>query len=429
MKNILVIGGGFAGLSAAAYLSKSGYKVKLFEASPKLGGRAYSFSDEATGDIIDNGQHIMMGCYHETLNFLRMTNSLNNVSIQKNLRVVYAHSSKGLMSLSASSGIYPINLLIGFLKFKALSLVERISIVKLFLRLKFNSNNDFNKISVKQWLEREGQSQNAIRSFWEILTVGALNTSSEKASALMFTSILNQIFLKDSHSASIIIPATGLSEMYCTGAAEYIRSTGGDICLSSGVERINIENDNVTAVIVNDREYKDFDYIISAVPFFAVNKMFSSDLVPIEHFTPSSILSVHIWLKNNPFTEEFYGLIDSEVHWIFNHKNYITIVISNADKFMLMIREDICKMIVQEIKRYFSFFSDEMIMSYKIIKEKRATFIPDDNISQHRPHTITRINNLFLAGDWVKTGLPATIESAVKSGRLAAETLTLASNK
>jgi len=421
MKKILIIGGGFAGLSAAVRLTNAGFRVKVLESSPKLGGRAYSFEDEFTGDIIDNGQHIMMGCYHETLDFLKITGNLDNISIQKSLKVIFSNRSGANFQLSAEYGFYPFNLILGILSFKAISLKERISILNFFLRLQLNMHRDLDNLSVRQWLEREGQSTNSIRSLWEILNVGALNTCTSKASALMFSEILKQMFLKNSRSASIIIPGTGLSEMYCTGAANFLIQRGSEICVSTRVEKIILNENLASAVVFNGSEYKAFDYIVSAVPFHAVNKLINIEFINTAHFTPSSILSVHIWLTENNFVQEFYGLIDSEVHWIFNHKNYITIVISNADKFMQMNREEIIHLIIHEMKQYFPFFTDKLIRNYRIIKEKRATFIPDSKALSNRPETRTNFNNLFLAGDWINTGLPATIEGAVKSGRLAAD--------
>lgn len=421
MNKVLIIGGGFAGLSAAVHLSSHGYSVKVFESSPKLGGRAYSFRDTVTGDIIDNGQHIMMGCYTETLAFLKTIDSIQNISIQKKLKVIFTDKHKGNLSLAAIKTVYPLDLLLGILNYRALSLRERIGVLKLYTRLIFTSGKKLNSLSVKEWLINEGQSINSIKSFWEIIAVGALNCSTQKASAFLFAHILKEMFLKGSKAASIIIPGTGLTEMYCNAASDYIRSNGGDICLSSPVTKIKLKDNKVSGVVVNNSEYQDFDWLISAVPFFAVNKFLPESIVDVSHLKPSAILSVHLWIKNNPFTEKFYGLINSEIHWIFNHTNYITIVISDADRYMQMSREDIFRIVVNEINSFFSYFDEAQITNYKIIKEKRATFIPDKEIINKRPDPKTRLSNLFLAGDYTNTGLPATIEGAVKSGRLAAE--------
>jgi uncharacterized protein with NAD-binding domain and iron-sulfur cluster len=138
------------------------------------------------------------------------------------------------------------------------------------------------------------------------------------------------------------------------------------------------------------------------------------------NFAHSAILTLHIWLKENRFNENFYGLIGSPVHWIFNHKDYITLVSSDANELIDKTKEDLFEMAVYELKKYAGIEREE-IKSYKVIKEKRSTFIPDNESIDKRPDTKTKIKNFYLAGDWVNTGLPSTIEGAVKSGRMAAE--------
>ena len=137
-------------------------------------------------------------------------------------------------------------------------------------------------------------------------------------------------------------------------------------------------------------------------------------------FSYSSILNVHLWLKENPFTEKFYGLLNSPVHWIFNKGSHINLVISDADYLMEKTESEIKNLCLAELEKYCNINQHEII-DYKIIKEKRATIIPSNKILYSRPSAKTKIDNLFLAGDWTDTGLPSTIESAAKSGRVAAE--------
>lgn len=418
MSKVVIIGGGFAGLSAAVYLSRAGHKVKLFESSPKPGGRAYSFTDKLTGDVIDNGQHIMMGCYKETLAFLKLIDS-TYISIQDKLKVVFLHRTKGEVSLIAKTAKYPLNLLTGILGFKALSVTERFNVLKLFIELKFSEHNN-TSLSVRDWLIMKGQTENSIQALWEIICIGALNSDSKIASAAVFSKILKVIFLSDASSASIVIPASGLSEMYCNHAVNYIKSHGGEVYLSSRVEKIGVQFGKACSVLVNNQQYSDFDFIISSVPYYSVNNMFEHPIFRKDYFVSSSILSVHIWPDENPFKEQFYGLIDSPVHWIFNHNSYITIVISSADKYIPLEKEEILKIVLREINSFFPEFQTGKIRHYRVIKEKRATFIPDHTVLDKRPGPATEIENFYLAGDWTDTGLPATIEGAVISGKIAA---------
>lgn len=420
MKKCVVIGGGFAGLTAAAYLSNSGFQVELFEASPKLGGRAYSFYDNESGSIIDNGQHIMMGCYKETLKFFKLIDAENNLVFQKRLRVNFLKENFNLIPLKTFPLPYPINLILGLLNYKAISISDRLVFLKFFLKLPFISSNSLNDLSVYDWLIKENQNKNIRKAFWEILTVGALNTNIKKASASTFALILKEIFLKGNKSATIILPKYGLSETYCNSAVDFIQKRNGKINLLEAVENLQINEKRITEIVTSKRKITDFDFVISAVPFYAAKKMIPQLNFP-DGFEPKyfSILSVHIWLKENKMEEDFYGLINSPIHWIFNHHDHLTLVISDANELTEKSKEEIFELISNQLKIFVGINKEE-IRNYKIIKEKRATFIPSKEILFNRPDSRTEITNLFLAGDWIKTGLPSTIESAVKSGRIAA---------
>ena len=420
-KKVIVIGGGFAGLTAAAYLANKNYKVTLIEASPKLGGRAYSFLDKGTNSILDNGQHIMMGCYYETLKFLSLVQAKDNFYFQKRLEVNFVKEGFRVFPLKGFPFVYPINLLIGLLRFNAISFSDRIRLLKFFFKLPFLSSGRFSGINIKEWLEKENQSENIQNAFWKILAVGALNTSLEKASAKIFIDILKQIFLKGNTAATIVLPKYGLSESYCKNSEKFILDNGGVINLSESVDGISVIGDEVTGITTSQKTYSDFDFVISSIPAFALARIIgeeSSSNIP--DFKYSSILNIHLWLSKNTVPDGFFGLINSPLHWVFDKGTHLNIVISDADEFVHKSEEDLMNIVKNEMKKFF-LLEAELIAGYKIIKEKRATFIPSDAIINKRPPQKTKIKNLILAGDWVDTGLPSTIESAAKSGRVAAD--------
>jgi hydroxysqualene dehydroxylase len=420
-KKVIVIGGGFTGLSAAAYLTKNKFKVTLLEASPKLGGRAYSFLDKETNTAIDNGQHILMGCYKETINFLNLIGAAHNFYFQKNLEVNFVKEGFRVLPLKSFPSIYPFNLLIGLLRFKAISFSNRLSLLKVFFKLPFYPPNKFLKINIKQWLDRESQSQEVQDAFWRILAVGALNTSIEKASAKIFIDIIKQIFLNGNKASTILLSKYGLSESYCKNAEEFIRRNGGEIILSEPVEKIIISNDMVTELHSSEKVFLDFDFVVSAIPSFALTRIIDDETnFVFPDFKYSPILNIHIWLKENKFPEGFFGLVNSPLHWVFNKGTHLNIVISDANEFVNKSDEDLLEMVKDEMKKFF-LLDPEVISGCKNIKEKRATFIPSSDILEKRPSQQTNIKNLILSGDWVDTGLPSTIESAVKSGKIASD--------
>jgi len=420
MKKCVVIGGGIAGLTSAVYLSKAGFNVEVIESSNKLGGRAYSFKDEKTGSVIDNGQHILMGCYKETLKFLRLINAEDNLIYQQKLSVPFLNNQSELFMLEATKLFYPLNLLLGLLNYNLLKSEDKFSLIIFFVKLAFTNKSNLKDITVEEWLLRKNQSSNLIKSFWEIVCVGTLNASIKKASAQLFASILKKIFFRGNFSAAMLVPKYGLSETYCNPAEEYLSKNNARLYFSENVTEIIIEDKTVKKIITTKRTVEDFDYVISAVPYPALLKFYSNTQLEKIKFENSCIVSIHIWIKENTLTEKFYGLVDSPIHWIFNNDDHLTLVISNANYLVEKDKTEIYEMCVVELKKYTNISKDN-ILHYKIIKEKRATFIPVPEVLSKRPGLKTNINNLFLAGDWTDTGLPATLEGAVLSGKLAAD--------
>jgi len=418
MKKCLILGGGIAGLTSAVYLSKAGFKVKLIEASPKLGGRAYSYFDKDLNLEIDNGQHILMGCYKETLKFLRTIDSIGNLTFQKDLTVNFLKENKNQFQLKSSNLPYPVGLITGLLSYKAITLLERLLLLKFFIKLPFQAIKDLENLTVLEWLERENQNEMTRKAFWNFIAIGALNTSLNKASARSLLIILKEMFLKGKNAATIILPGKGLTETYCNEAEKFIQENNGEVVLSEKVVELKVKNSKIVKVKTTTGELTDFDYVISALPFFALEKILSPAVeLKKANYKYSSILSVHLKLDKNELTDKFYGLINSRIHWIFNHGDNITLVISDGDKYMELSKKEIFDLVCDELKKYAGIGKGN-ILNYRVIKEKRATFIPSNDIEGKRPPTETNIKNFFLTGDWIDTGLPSTIESAVKSGRM-----------
>ncbi len=417
----LVLGGGFAGLSAAVYLSKNNIKVTLLEASPKLGGRAYSFPHKNNSEkIIDNGQHIMMSCYRDTLDFLKEIKSERFIDIQDKLEVIFVTRNARHYSLKVNSNLYPINIAAAMFRFGAIPVSDRLKIIYLFSKLFFESTDKIQNLSVKDWLGKNHQTKRAVKAFWEILTVGTLNTNIQKASAWQFVTILKEIFFRGNDSTKIVIPKTGLSEMYCANALKYISERGGEINLSEKVEKLEVKNNKIVSVQSSKKKYNDFDFVISALPEFALKKIIDDEIdLPDLEYAP--IMTIHLWMSTNPFTEKFYGLIDSDIHWLFNHNSHISLVTSSAEKFLDVEKNKLLFLIYSELENYFPIFYKDLVTDHKIIIEKRATFIPTVNSLYEREKIKTSVKNLVIAGDWTDTKLPSTIESAVRSGRTAAQ--------
>lgn len=426
MKKCLVIGGGFAGLSSAVYLIERNHQVTLVEASPKLGGRAYSiYSPELMGSF-DNGQHIMLGCYKETLRFISKINSSHHLEIPESLSINFIKKGGDLFQLRSTKNFYPFNLLSALFNYKALGFKSRIKIIDFFLDLLCCYSCDLKNKTVIEWMHEKKQTLESIKYLWEILVVGAMNTTIEKASAAVFAEILKRIFFDGTDSSSIIISKIGLSDLYVNPSSEFILKKGGEIKISERIICMEVKKNRISRLISDKSSYEDYDYIISTVPSYAISKIFENSGIK-NHNVPElnygTILNVHLWLKTNPFKERFYGLLNGRIHWVFNHVDHISITISAAESFNSKSEQEILDIIYSDLEIFFPIFTSTLVKDYRIIKEKRATFIPDINSLVLRSEISSPFENLVLAGDWVNTELPSTIESAVLKGRIAAESI------
>jgi squalene-associated FAD-dependent desaturase len=423
MKKVIVVGGGLAGLSASVYLSENNFEVTLLEASPKLGGRTYSIYNPSQKNYYDNGQHILMGCYEETLAFLEKIEMRSKLYEQESLNITFVEKGGKISYLNASKKFYPLNLLFAILNYKALTFKERLKVIDFFIDLICCESCDLQNTTVEKWLACKKQSPNSIKALWEILVAGALNTKSKNASAEIFREVITRIFLTGNKSSTILIPQTDLSNLFINSAVKFIQKRKGRISTSEKVEQIDFEKNSAIKIKTNKKNYKNFDFVVCAVPSSTVKKINCN--INLQQYLPkfeySPILNMHFWLKENPFKQRFYGLIDSKIHWIFNHSSHITCTTSSANEIISLNNGEIKRLFCSEIELYFPIFNSKMIVDFKIIKEKAATFIPDVDSTIDRKKFLNNFDNLFFAGDWINTGLPSTIESAVLSGRLAYE--------
>ncbi len=448
-KSILVIGGGIAGLAAAVELAANNLSVLLVEQKQHLGGRAFSFVDKKNGDDVDNGQHLMMGCYHSTLRLLNMIGSLPDVSLQPALRVVFRHPEKGKTELHASSLPVPLHLLSGLLGLKSLSLSDRLSLLRVgaaLMKAKPESDERLQRMTVSEWLLSLHQSEANRKYLWDILAIGTLNDAPDRVSASLFVNVLQAAFLGSRSDSAMVIPRKGLSRIFGEPAADFLRSHGCDVRLNTSVERVVIRKNKVSEVKLSTGEVVTPDAVISAVPYFDLPKLFDEPTLRkfpefniADRFVSSPIVTIHLWFDmehgavggNDFVPEEFVALLHSPIHWIFNktkisggRKNglsYLSLVISGAEKFLAMKKEEIVALAVAELRRFFPESKNAVVRHSHVIKEKRATFSPRVGTEQFRPSHITSLENFFLAGDWTDTKLPATIEGAVHSGFACAE--------
>lgn len=420
MADCIVIGAGICGLTTAANLAESGHKVTVLEASPKLGGRAYSF--KWNGLEIDNGQHLMLNCYTETLKYLKLTGGIEKTELKNILEIPFVSRGGRTAFLRIPEKFYPFNLLYSLLRFNGFNLRERIKILALFVKLPLINPEKLKEINIYNWLENNNQSDKIISNFWEILAVSMLNTPIKKASAEIFIKILKTVFMKRNNYL-FLLPSQPLDEVFSLGCKKYLIEKGCKIESSEKVIAVNFEKDKAVRIVTNKKEYSEFNYVFCTVPIHALKKILPESIVEvfnISELETAPIINIHFKLKENGFNKDYYALMGSKIHWVFNKKTHLNLVISAGNEFLKMNDEEIFDFATSELQNYFPCFYKSLITDFIVIKEKRAAFMSTTESSAIRKKVKENIGNLFIAGDWTNTDLPSTIESAAKSGRISA---------
>ncbi len=433
---VVIIGGGFAGLAAAVALAERGRRVRLFEQNQHLGGRARSFRDAATGSIVDNGQHILMSCYHSALRFLRTIGTSDRVGFQNKLRVDFLDAGGRATALKCPRLPSPWHLFAGVLLSRSFSGREKMEIAKLGRAVESGRAlvDGFDRMSVTEWLAALGQSEGLRRNFWDLLSIAAMNEDPARASAVLFERVLRLMLFTSSADSRIGIPLRGLSECYTQAAENFIRARGGSVECGRRVSGLVIDAGCVRLVRFSDDSEIEAPTLISAVPWFVLRELLPPEVRAGSFFSglnrlePAPIISIAVWF-DRPVTElDFAGLRGTTIQWLFRKPagidsggEHLSLVLSGAHAHVNRSRQDLEAMALRDLRELLPAARQAKVMRCMVIKERFATFSPQPGSESHRPPARTPIRGLYLAGDWTATGLPATIEGAVQSGYAAAE--------
>jgi len=445
----IVIGGGFAGLSAACALADAGARVTVLEARPTLGGRATAFTDPQTGERVDNGQHILMGCYHETFRFLRRIGAEDSVRLQRELSADIIERNGRRSRLVCPPLPSPLHLMAGVIDWEALRWRDRLSVLKLRVplanaRAQLRGSDTRRAASpgetVKQWLERNGQTPKLVELLWEPLAVAALNQPIAHAAAEPFARVLAQMLGPDPRDAAVGIPLKPLDELYVAPAVAFLEARGATV-RTNAQARVAIERDAVAHVAVRD-EVLRAGVVICAAPWHAWPEIFDRAPDPGSRTadpgsldavlsaaakTPASpIVTVNLWFDRVVLDVPFVGLPGRVNQWVFDKRiafgeraSHLSTVSSGAEAIVARTTQELIDLAMWEIADAIPAARAATLRCATVVREKRATFSLAPGLPA-RPSTTTPVRGLLLAGDWIDTGLPATIESAVVSGHRAA---------
>ncbi len=440
-RDVVVIGGGFAGLSAGVALAERGFRVAVLEAKPALGGRAYSFADTETGDFVDNGQHVLMGCYVETFRFLERIGQGGQLVFQHDLAIEMLERGGRAGVLKSARLPGPLHMTAALLRYGLLTPGERLSAIVAGLRmLRMHRRNraHLRQITVKTLMDELRQGERARQCFWYPMAIATLNEDPQVASAALLAEVLQRAFFAQRSDSAYVYAKVGLSDLYCPASVRLIEASGGLVETRATVETLEFSADgSIAGVRLRDGRRLRAANFIAAVPPAQLMRLLPEGagadpfFAHLGEITSSPIICVHAWFDREITGSAFVGFVGTTTQWLFNKRRifaesgerangYLSFVISGARKLVDADSEELLDIVIGDLNAMIPAARDARLLKALVLKEKAATMTPSPECDRLRPSLATPIANFFLAGDWIHTGLPATIESAVASGHAAA---------
>jgi len=445
---VAVVGGGLAGLAASCALAESGFRVTLFERRPYLGGRASSYLHPATGEVVDNCQHVLLGCCTNLLEFYRRTGIDHQIRWFEQLTFLEPGGRASVIGPSSLPA--PLHTAPSFLGAACLNLTDKLAIAAAMAKLAPLTPYDKGEPFL-DWLRRHGQTERAIARFWRTILVSALNEDIDRISVPYAAQVMRESFLKSAGAGRMGIPTAPLTELY-DKAGNYVRERGGEVQLRCGINAFQAGPAGVKLRSVN--EEADFDFLILALPFDGLSRILpeTSAADPLKNalsrFQSSPITGIHLWFDRQISDLEHAVLLDRTIQWMFhkskllstrngNGRNgnaagegsYVEVVVSSSKSLVEKSRAQIVELAVQELSDFFPAVREAVLLKSTVIKEVHATYSPRPGVDEYRPAPETVWPRVFLAGDWIATGWPATMEGAVRSGYLAAQCIARAAGQ
>lgn len=427
--DVVVIGAGCAGLSAACALAEAGTRVAVIEARPVLGGRTFATRDRHSGDWVDNGQHVLFGCYHETFAYLDRIGSRRQLRVQGSLAVPMIDRNGGTSELRCPALPSPLQLAAGVLAWDALPLDDRVSIAGLSRALASAAVPPPDE-TVSAWLRRHGQTARLCEMLWEPLALAALNQPIDVATAATFVEVIRRMLGPGPDDAAIAWPTDSLSAVLIEPAAALVERRGGEV-LRGASALVTTAGARATGARIGARDV-EAQAVISAVPWHAVEGLFDAPPDVLRELTTQAsirrsapIVTVNVWFDHPVLDTPFVGLPGRTFQWVFDKRlltpgaSHLSLVCSGAESVVSLSNDQVIAIALRELAQALPAARSARVRHASAIRERKATFSLAAG-EPPRPSTTTGLDGFFLAGDWTDTSLPATIESAVISGHRAA---------
>ena len=422
-QTVAVIGGGLAGLATGLALGSAGHPVTIYEARPFLGGRATSYQLNTAEDdtvTIDNCQHILLRCCTNLIDFYERLGVAGRIHFYREFNWIEPGGRTSVMKRGILPA--PLHFTESFATLRFLSLADKLSIARAFLAAKreYGKRRDLDRINMLAWLREKKQTTRAIQRFWGQVMVSAISEELDRMAAAHGLQVICLGFLANANAYEMGVPAVPLAELYSEDIWSRYRNV--KIAHRMPVQQLSIENGRVNgAVVEGDRITADA--YVSAVPFERVNALIPGLPLDLSAFKHSPITGVHLWFDRTVTDLPHATLLDRTIQWIYNkHEGrHIQLVVSASRSLVEMPRREVIDLALTELAEFFPRAKEAKLERAHVVKEVRAVFSAAPGLEEHRPASVTGIPNLFLAGDWTRSGWPATMEGAVRSGYLAAE--------
>ncbi len=428
-----VVGGGLAGLGAACVLCEAGFRVSLFERRPYLGGRASSYQHPGSGEVIDNCQHVLLGCCTNLIDFYQRIGVQDRIRWYDRLTFLEPGGRASVIAPSALPA--PMHMAPAFLRAHCLDFADKLGIARAMMALAPTVPREHGE-SFLNWLKRHGQTERAIERFWKTILVSALNEDLDRMSVPYAAQVIRESFLKSADAGRMGVPTIPLTELY-NAAGAYIEKHGGEVRLRAAVQSFRAEPSGVQLQIPDGNQ--QLDYLVMAVSFDILPRMLPDSAAAqplremLEHFEGSPITGVHLWFDREISELDHAVLLDRTIQWMF-HKSrfnirhrgtgsYVELVVSSSKSLVEKSRAEIEELAVRELQEFFPAAREAKLVKSTVIKEVHATYSPVPGVDAFRPRPETAWPRVFLAGDWTATGWPATMEGAVRGGYQVAEAL------
>ena len=405
IKHVHVVGAGLAGLSAAVRLTQAGIGVTLHEATRQAGGRCRSYDDAATGMHIDNGTHLLLSGNHSAVDYLKAI-GVTPVFAPADFRFVDGATGESWI-LRLGNGHLPTWI------FDAGARVPRTSLLDYLKLLPFLIGGA--ERPLREVLDRDSE---LYRRLLDPLMVAALNIDTPSGSSRLAAQVARETLLRGGRACRPLVFEQGLSTAFVDPALAWLTERGATLRFEHELEGLSATDQKVTAIRFRDGEIAlgPDDVGLLAVPAYAAAALVPGLTAPDQF---RAIINIHYDLAPPAGTPFMTGVINRNVEWIFAFRHRISATISHADRLLTLPRQELAETVWTEISDILEM--DAPLPKWQLVRERRATFAATPEQNARRPGPKTRWSNLFLAGDWTDTGLPATIESAIRSGRRAAE--------